>query len=224
MKIKLDKQLILESFNNIIQPYYIYHIGAKGYKDIRPLKFQKDNIKMKEIKAKSSPEYFESYISQVNAFLGNVTRDELSLLKKAEFKLYQDIDNLYIYKINLNDPVNRSKIKNINITSTSQQREYDNKHWKKFYKETKLLADKEYFKAKGQYIKKREDYLKSKGIISTTDVDRFFNLPYIEDWSNVKKHFKKNIMCGNKNQYASCIPHIQVQVNGPLKFESVSKI
>ena len=35
------KQILLENIQN--NPHYIYHIGTKGYKDIRPLAFQKSN-------------------------------------------------------------------------------------------------------------------------------------------------------------------------------------
>lgn len=49
MQIKINKHAILENIQN--NPHYIYHIGTKGYKDIRPLAFQKSNSdKIKELK------------------------------------------------------------------------------------------------------------------------------------------------------------------------------
>jgi len=45
-----------------------------------------------------------------------------------------------------------------------------------------------------------------------------------EDMQNTKKWFEYNAKVGNKNQYASFIPHIQVAVNSPLKIAKVEKI
>jgi hypothetical protein len=217
------KKILLENIQN--NPHYIYHIGTKGYKDIRPLAFQKSNSdKIKELKKRMSPEYFETYKKEINAFLGEVTKKDLMLLKNAGFEQYQNINDLYLYKINLNDPQNRSKIESTDITSTPQQIEFQNKHWPKLYKKIKHLEDKEFFEEKQKYKDKLESYLKSKGIQKTKAIETFFSSPYIDDWSNVSKYFKKNVTCGNKRQYASCIPHIQVAVNNPLKFESVQKI
>lgn len=56
-----------------------------------------------------TPEYFETYKKEINAFLGEVTKKDLMLLKNAGFEQYQNINDLYLYKINLNDPQNRSK-------------------------------------------------------------------------------------------------------------------
>ena len=64
------------------------------------------------------------------------------LLKNVGFEQYQNINDLYLYKINLNDPQNRSKIESTDITSTPQQIEFQNKHWPKLYKKLNISTIK----------------------------------------------------------------------------------
>ena len=78
------KKILLENIQN--NPHYIYHIGTKGYKDIRPLAFQKSNSdKIKELKKRMSPEYFETYKKEINAFLGEVTKKRFNVIEECWF-------------------------------------------------------------------------------------------------------------------------------------------
>lgn len=225
---KLNKQLIIENVNSLIEPFYIYHISnTDSYKDIRPLSFQKEgNKKIKDMLKKGySISYMDEYSKEINAFLGPIKKKHIMDSINAGFEVWSGLKNkAYLYKINLNDPANILKIISINITSTPQQIEYDNKNWNKFKKETLTLDKDEFFKKKNIYIKERDSYLIKFGIKKAKNLQEFKKIIFLKDWSDMDKYFKKNISCGNKSQYASCIPHIQVKVSGPLKYENVEKI
>ena len=146
MTYNINKELLLEEVRAPDQ-IFIYHIGKKGYKDIRPLKFLKNhpNFKKAHERFKNSPEKLENYLSEINAFLGPVSKEDLLELKNKGFKQYQNIDNLYLYKINISSPKNRSKIKKMDMTSIKEQLDFNNKNWDNFYKKNKDLPDKEWF-------------------------------------------------------------------------------
>jgi hypothetical protein len=238
MKLEINKQLLLESLNSLSEPFYIYHVAnTNKYKDIRPLAFQKDGKnRVKELLGKGySVSYLDDYSKEINAFLGPVKMKDINGLINAGFNVWSNLkNNAYLYRINLNDPINLSKIMTVDITSTPQQIDYDNKHWDKFKKNLDKyykLSDKEFEKVKDEFFEKkkvyfdeRNSYLKRLGIKKVKTLQEFRKSPFLDDWANTDKYFKKNITCGNKTQYASCIPHIQVKVSGPLKYESVEKI
>ena len=46
----------------------------------------------------------------------------------------------------------------------------------------------------------------------------------VKNWKDNDKHFKINARYGNKNQYASYIPHIQISVEKPLVYESSKRL
>jgi hypothetical protein len=226
MKLEINKELLLESVFKQ-DAIYVYHIGKKGYKDIRPLKFLKDhpNFKIASKRFKNFPEKLEEYLSEINAFLGPVSEQDLLELKNKGFKQYQNIDNLYLYKINLNSSKNRSKIKKMEMTSIKEQLDFNNKNWDNFYKKNKELPDKEWFKNKELYFKKQHEFIINKGIkYKNLNINTLKNNSKLQEWSDVKKWFKYNSIHGNKEQYASCIPHIQISVSAPLEFESVQKL
>jgi len=57
-----------------------------------------------------------------------------------------------------------------------------------------------------------------------TDPNNKITYNYFEDMQNTKKWFEYNAKVGNKNQYASYIPHIQITVNSPLKVAKYEKL
>jgi hypothetical protein len=61
------------------------------------------------------------------------------------------------------------------------------------------------------------------GLSYRMSLSEFINEINKRHWCNMDKFVDLNLLCGNKNQYASCIPHLQIGINRPLKYAN-SKI
>lgn len=197
---------------------FVYHVGGNLYEDIRALDYQK-GIKRREYVG--TKEYLDKYFREVNSFPGAVSIKDVKLLRSRKFKRW-DVEKLYLYKIDLLDVENR--INSINVTSTPEQAEFDSDNWDSFYKVNKDVDDATWFERKKVYLENRTDYLKSKGIKDNMSVREYMDLVETKDWGNMNKYFHINSKKGNKNQYASYIPHVQLDCNGPLDFVSVVEI
>jgi len=206
----------------------VYHIGKRGYEDIRPLSLQVGSEgRINELREKSgfSSEKLAEYTSQVNVFLGATKEEHLKPLKKAGFKVYDNIDELYLYTIDLNDSRNADAIKHIGVTSTDIQTEYDKKHWSKFYDANKDKTGSDWTVARMQYNVDRDKALSRRGIGGYSTVDEFYmKNKDIDEWANMDKYWKLNLKEGHKTQYASVVPHLQIEVTKPLVFKEVKKI
>lgn len=224
MKINIDKQLILESVQKQNEPFYIYHIGVKGYKEILPggLVRSKKESEDFRTKHKLSKEYMDTYNFEINAFLGEVKKEHIQMLRNKNFINWVGRD-LYLYKININDPENRKKIKYIKYTSTPEQTKLQEKvYWPILEKYRDASDDvweekmKPYFEAekKFKYTKKKMTF--NQGI----NIDK----KILNDMKDLNKWFKFNSIHGNKKQYATYIPHVQLYSKQGLKFESMEKI
>lgn len=212
---------------------YVYHIGKKGYKEIKTggmIRSQKEKDDFQK-KYKLTDEKMAIYNNEVNAFLAPVTKGMVELLRSKGFNAWKGSE-LYLYKININDPKNRH-IKYFNITSTPEQGKYDDSNWSKFYNKYKNLSDKEFQKVKVEfiegkkkYVDKRDNYLKNMDASTNLTLRQYLNInpERFKNWSNNEKYFKINSQKGNKEQYASKIPHVQMYTEKPLVFESVQKL
>ena len=228
MKIKINKPRILEILENTHanKAFYVYHVGGKGYKDIKTggmVRTQKEKDEFQK-KYKLSDEYMKTYNNEINAFLSPVTKEMVQLLRTNGFKAWGNSE-LYLYKINILDPQN-SHIKYFRVTSTPEQTKYDNDNWPKFMEQNKDKTDKNFLKEKEKYMNKRRNYLKQFKADVNLSLKTFINInPKIyKNWANNSKYFKINSQNGNKEQYATYIPHVQMYVKKPLKFESVERI
>jgi len=225
MKIKLDKRQIIEEVSNINKPFYIYHIGKKGYKEILPgglvrSKKEKDEFRKKY---KLSKDYMTKYNFEINAFLNPVKKEHIQLLRNKGFDVWKGED-LYLYKININDPENRKKIKYINYTSTPEQTELQKKIYWPILEKYRNADEK-------TWNEKMKPYFEAAKKFKYTKKDLSFNQAInidekiLKDMQNLDKWFKFNSIHGNKKQYATYIPHIQLGgVKSGLKFESVEKV
>ena len=169
--------------------------------------------------------YLEEYKSESNFFLGPITGEHIDTLVNNGFKVWEGLQNkAFLYVIDLNDQYNRSHINYINVTSTPQQIEYDNEHWAKFSSQYDNVSDEVFRRKKTNYFEQRDKHLRKSGIYKCKTVKMFTEIPFITDWSDMDKYVNINLTCGQKKQYASCIPHIQVSVSNPLKIKSVIDI
>lgn len=225
------KKIILESLQN--KPFYIYHIGKKGYEDIKSggMVRTPEEIKEFQLKHKLSDEYMKQYNSEINAFLAPVKKKHVQILRNKGFTNWGD-GELYQYKININRPENQNP-NYYSVTSIPEQTKYDKKEFPKLYNPVKDLSDEEfekikptYLKQKEEYFNNRQNYLNTLGIEKQMNFEQLSNLDknMVKNWKDNDKHFKINARYGNKNQYASYIPHIQISVEKPLVYESSKRL
>ena len=219
---------------DIEQPRYVYHVGKKGYDVIKPggmVRTPEERKKFQEKYPAMTDNEMDIYDYEINAFLGPVTKEMVLLLKNNGF-INWNVDELYLYKINVTDPANKS-IEYFRVTSTPEQMEYDKKHWDKMYFKYKYLTDEDFEKVKNEFIKdkqnymlKRAKYLKQFNTDTELTLAQFLNInkKRYADWCDTEKYFKLNAMYGSKKQYATYIPHVQMYTKKALKFESSTKI
>lgn len=196
---------------------YVYHVSAKLFKDIRALEYHV---------GKKKNDYtlitdVDAYFKEVNSFPGEVLKKDVELLRRNGFVNW-GTGKLYVYKIDLIK--NKHNINHINVTSTPEQSQYDNDNWDEFYSKYSSLSDEEWVKGKRDYLIKRDLHLTNLGIGRDLTVDQYLSLIITKDWDNSSKYFKINSKHGDKKQYASYIPHVQLHTKGPLTFESVETL
>ena len=211
--------------------FIVYHIGHPGYKDIRSGYFlpDKKNEIIKSLKnLGKSDSYIKEYLKSINCFPGKINYKMVEKLKNNNFELYQNIDNLEVYYIDLFDRKNKINIEYIKIESTPQQIAYDKRYFEKEKK--KAGADKSPEKFKkffDEYRKNRSKYLEQfYNIKEKFSVDELYQSlnSNLKDLKNMKKYFDLNANKGLKNQYASYIPHLQIKIKQPLKIYNHKKL
>lgn len=207
----------------------IYHISNSLYKDLRPLKLQQNGlIKIQEMMSKGySKEYVDIYGLEVNFFFNPITKEHIEKMILNGFSNW-NLSEFYLYTIDLN------KLKDMNynyisVTSTKQQRDYDDANWSVFEKKYGHYYDVgdmvNWVKYKTIYATNRDKYLLDKfNIKKEMMLDELVKHPLLSDWIDFDKHFNYNLKYGNKKQYASYIPHIQFSVNEPIDYIKVEKI
>ena len=197
---------------------FVYHVSNKLHDDIRSLKFQKGIDVKKYIGTK---EYLKNYFRQVNTFAAPISTSNIELLQKKGFKQWNQKE-LYVYKIDLRE--NLHSIENISVTSSPEQKIFDDKNWETWFEIHKDLEDKDWFREKKLYLERREEFLNSNGIKTTMSVEECIVFLKTRDWKDMDKYVIINSREGNKKQYASYIPHIQILTKGPLSYVSVEKV
>ena len=207
----------------------IYHISNNLYKDLRPLKLQDNGlIKIQEMMSKGySKEYIDKYGLEVNFFFNPITKEHIEKMILNGFTNW-NLSEFYLYTIDLH------KLKDINynyisVTSTKQQRDYDDANWSAFEKKYEHYYDAgdmvNWIKYKTIYATNRDKYLLDKfNIKKEMVIDELIKHPLLSDWLNFDKYFNYNLKHGNKKQYASYIPHIQFSVSEPIEYIKVEKI
>lgn len=196
---------------------YVYHVSSKLFKDIRALEYQTGKKK----KDYSLITDIDNYFKEVNSFPGVITKKDVDLLRRNGFVNW-GTGKLYVYKIDLIK--NKHNINHINVTSTPEQRQYDSENWDEFYSKYSSLSDEEWIKGKDAYLSKRDLHLANLGIRRDLTLEEYLSLIVTKDWDDSSKYFKINSKHGNKKQYASYIPHVQINTKGPLSFESVETL
>ena len=199
----------------------IYHIAGKKFQDLRPLKLQtKGKERIEQMRRDSySEDYLQEYITEINFFFGKPTLEQKERMVAEGFVNWNSKDT-YVHTVNTDD-IKRLNYNYVKITSTPQQREYDNLYWDDFIKKYKDVfnngSNEEWGEVKQKYLDKREEYLlKRYGIKEKMDLNELTSHKQLSSWNNFNEHFEFNLKHGNKEQYASYIPHIQLSVSKPL--------
>lgn len=202
---------------------FVYHVSSGLYEDIRAIQYQvtSGKVTLDRLKKHGDKSYIERYIREVNVFPGMMSAEDVSLLRRKGFVNWGK-GTLYVYKIDLKQV--ESLIISINVTSTPEQTEFNDKNWTDWYNKHKHKVDEDYFKERDIYRNRLKAYLESKGIKGVMTVDEYITLISTRDWQDVSKYVKLNARIGNKKQYASYIPHVQLEVSGPLEYVEIVEL
>ena len=157
-----------------------------------------------------SIEYTNRYFKEVNCFLGSISKDNINILKDNGFVSW-DVKELYVYTIDL--LTNKHNIDFVNITSIPEEYAYMDMFWDN-WKGTR----REFRKGMAEYLER------NMGINRDMSIEEMSLLLSKKDWDNSDKYFNINSVLGNKDQYASNIPHLQIHTKDALKYEKVTKI
>jgi len=201
-----------------------FHIGSRGYDLIK-------NRKQQGISYTCS-KCSDKYNNEVNMFIGKMSKKHIDKLIKNGFVSYskKDTSEYTVSLIGNNDVINY-----ISVTSTPQQNDYVDKHYYEDFKKEfgvfpkYIKKDKEYYAKWPEWIKnwklKLKKYLEDTyNIKDKMTLEEYLSLPYLEDWADIDKYVDINIAKGNKHQYATYIPHIQVNTSKPLVYEKETVI
>lgn len=200
----------------------LYHISDSQYSELKQFQLQPNGIdKLEELrKLGMSEDYLKEYIHEVNFFFEQPTLEQKNLMVKNGFKNW-DTEDTFIHVVD----TSTIKYNYITIASTPEERSYDLVHWNDFLKRTKHLTDKEYFVERDLYKKERDSYLeKYFGIKPKMTMEELEKHKLLSKWSDFKEHFLHNLRYGNKEQYQSFIPHVQISVNEPIKVKDIIKL
>jgi len=218
-------QSLLDENNN-----FVYHYSN--------IKF--DSIKTRGMLGLSAPKEAsdsEKYIKQVSLTLAPIPVKIIKQYRSKNFTAWgKPGEPLYEYKINI--------IKNKNsfdgpiiLTSTPEAKLFKHTVWSDFITKKgidfkRMIKDDDYWnKIKKTYFEYVSKYWnheftkfnnKKYGIL--TPEKYLVSKPIKKIINNYPKYLQYNLLNGNKNQYASYIPHIHTKIKTPLIPEEVSKI
>ncbi len=115
LKVKINKIKIIEESTSIINRKYVYHVGGKGYSEIKPGGMVRSEEESEEFRKKHdlSKEFMKKYNTEISSFLAPVTKDMVKILRSKGFSNWGDSE-LYLYKI---DITQNPSIRAIKITS-----------------------------------------------------------------------------------------------------------
>jgi hypothetical protein len=223
-----DKHKAVKAINSILKSndtlcknkgedghFYLYHYGKPGYDSIRSLAFINDeDAKRRAIELMGEAKY-ESYQYEVSSFLEPLNKHNIEKLIKNGFKAYSRVDTMVEYAIDLLDKYNRESIKYAIITSIPEQQLWMDEHWEEWYKQHENDDEYDFIKAKEKLL---EQMYKEIGVPYKMSVDELIYVVRTHHWCNMDKYVDLNIVCGSKQQYATCIPHVILGIKRPLKF------
>jgi len=205
----------------------IWHFASGIFKDLRPVGMQNRKAileKKTELEKRTySKEKIDEYLKTIYFFTDKtvLTYDQVETLRKNEFKVWQNKDSLYSYKLSLLE--NKNFIDKIQFFSTEQENNYNDKNWDKAFATVKSIN--EFNIAKREYERNKWDFLlKEYGIKEYYTVDEYINDVDKIITQNSDYYLRLNIKKGSRSQYASYIPHIGVTVNKPLEASLITKM
>lgn len=159
----------------------------------------------------------KSYDSRISLLLTYVTTDEIRKFAKAGFEPWK-MEQAYMYILDTD------KIKGYEyaiMQSTRQQQAYDLKHWSK---DMDPVSDEDFFEARKEYTIRRDAYLlKHHNIVTKSSIETLTENKLYKNWSR-HDWISYNLKHGDKDQYATYIPHIQLHLTEPLPYTDVVKL
>lgn len=202
--------------------FKLYHISNQLYADLRPLTLQSGGkAKIEEMKSKGYKSV-NTYKKEINFFFNPIDTSHVKRLIGQGFSRWKH-PRLYLYTVNVGSELFTKNYNYFSVSSTPQELAYNDKYWDGFWRENRNADNWDELKAK--WLADRERYLHVRhGIKPRMSREELMSHGLLQDWQDLEKHLNINIAKGNRNQYASCIPHIQLSVNEPIAFESIRLI
>ncbi len=216
--------LILDNFNG---NRYIYHYSERKF----------DSIKNREMLGLNAPVKTNNpseYIKTASFLLEPIPLDIIKRYKEEGFTAWNS-DSLYEYKIDILE--NKKRFDgSIKLTSTPEQLKYDKQHWEKTFRKnnidlTRIKNDNHYWeinkeiflKIKTKYFEDRTKFLnKIYGYLTPSSYAVSEKIKDLRE-ENIK-WLEYNLIHGDKEQYASYIPHIHTPIKKPLRPLTINKI
>jgi len=202
----------MEKSKDLEERRYVYHIGSAVYDSIKPLALQEGGMDRLP-----NGKVGETYIHEINAFLTSIEAKHVKKLVSKGFSAW-DIVPMYMYKIDLLH--NDNAIEYIRIVSTKEENDYHEKNYvaSEYHKDPKGYMEK--------YKSDMREELKDVGVRNELTLDEYMELDIkrFREWKNMDKWIHVNLLKGNKQQYASNIPHAQIYVTKPLKILEITKL
>jgi hypothetical protein len=225
------ERLIEEAFSAENPARYIYHYSSIKFPEVRSLAMQGRQPKYPD-KITDIEEYRKSF----SATLAPLSADWVRRFRNNGFKAWGE-GPLYEYKIDILK--NRDAfVPPIKITSIPEEkREFRNGIWANFVKSNginfrKMESDDKYWEEiKDKYMQLVRDHYREM-------LDKFVKSKYgflmpenyvkspgiqnlIKNWEN---YLMRNLRYGNKDQYATYLPHIHTEIRKPLIPDKITKI
>lgn len=186
----------------------LYHVSNKLYPELKSKALLNPNDKT-----------LEEFDTRISFLLCPISENDIKQYQKLGFKRWM-MDEAYLYILDPDD-LEISDYFYAKMQSTPEQRQYDIRNWEK---KVGRVNDDVLESAMANYFIERKTYLNNReGIPDKADIDVYLKHKQYHTW---KKHewVLQNMKTGNLEQYASDIPHLQISVNKPLKYQQVIKL
>lgn len=156
------------------------------------------------------------YAKEINFFFNKPTRKHIEAMIEVGFKNW-DNQVTYIYRVDLTKLTLEPNY--VFVTSTEQQHQYTELYWEEFWEQAGDKYSDNFQEGREEFIRLMREYLKTHYRIKDMSIKELVNHKFLSDWLDFEKHFDRNLRLGNKNQYASYIPHVQMSVEKPIRYE-----
>jgi hypothetical protein len=228
---KIEK-LIEEATHEQYPNRYIYHYSSKKFPEIKNLEMQGIYPKGDWVKKISD---IESYRKTFSGVLEPLAAKDIARHRSAGFKNWGS-GPIYEYKIDIlkNKEAFDGPIK---ITSIPEREDFRAKEWAQFIKRKgvdfqRMNHDDDYWESvKDKYFDLIRKYWDSEfekrlkkdyGVLTPEVYVRSPRITHLRN--NWTKFIDKNIKKGNKDQYATYIPHIHTKIKKPLIPDKIRRI